>query len=153
MMIQNQPELPRGFLVIIWFKVIVMSVNRFSIIGKIYFNAFKSLQSCLKLQELYIWSPWGQGSSNPGYFSIRTEMLFTLEAHNSKWLHLLILEAKKKQMITKERKVPFITARHKCQLLWLHVSDKSSYHLTTPINSWTSKKCGFFSSSASSFIS
>ena len=109
-----------------------------------HFNAFKSLQSCLKLQELYIWSPWGQGSSIPGYFSIRTEMLFTLEAHNSKWLHLLILEAKKKQMITKERKVPFITARHKCQLLWLHVSDKSSYHLTTPINSWTLKKCGFF---------
>lgn len=109
---------------------------------KIHFLTLKRLQrwicasctstDCVELQDLGICSPGGQGSFIPGHFSSRIEMLFPFEVCNSKYLHLLILKAKHKQMNTRERKVYMMIARHKCESLRLYVSVKYSSHLTTP---------------------
>lgn len=125
------------------------------------FHTFKSLQSwvcatwaspvCLVLQELSIWSPWGQGSFILSHFWSRMEMPFPFEVYNSECVYLLILKAKQKQMNTKERKVCIIIARHKCEPLSLLVS-KSSYHLTTPMQGPWKNYCRSFLTSTSSFI-
>lgn len=106
---------------------------------------------CLEWQELGLWSPREKGSFILDHFSSGIEVLFPFEVWNSKCLNLLIFKAKQKQMNKKERKVYIVIARHKCKSLWQHVSKKFSYHLTTPIHE-PYKSCGFFLTSAGSFI-